>query len=164
MSRITFPMYPYIFIFIRQTSAISLRAEQFVLLHPIHYHLPHRSICLAAAPHRGRHGTTVLYPTLYQTEYQLWRSPYVDIMMSLATSSRLIAALAILGRLASGFALPRSDHRFESRQHQENGKLGAVASESSICSQIGVRLIKDGGNAADAVCFPQDFGQWHTQR
>lgn len=31
------------------------------------------------------------------------------------------------------------------------GKLGAVASESSICSQHGVEMLKMGGNAADAV-------------
>lgn len=30
-------------------------------------------------------------------------------------------------------------------------KLGAVASESSICSKIGIDLLKAGGNAADAV-------------
>lgn len=30
-------------------------------------------------------------------------------------------------------------------------KLGAVASESDICSKIGVQLLKDGGNAADAL-------------
>lgn len=30
-------------------------------------------------------------------------------------------------------------------------KLGAVASESSICSNIGIDLLKVGGNAADAV-------------
>ena len=30
-------------------------------------------------------------------------------------------------------------------------KLGAVASESAVCSRIGVELIENGGNAADAV-------------
>src|SRR5579871_2428361 len=30
-------------------------------------------------------------------------------------------------------------------------RLGAVASESSICSQIGINLLKIGGNAADAL-------------
>ena len=28
---------------------------------------------------------------------------------------------------------------------------GAVASESAVCSRVGVDLIKEGGNAADAV-------------
>ena len=36
-------------------------------------------------------------------------------------------------------------------QKYGNGKLGAVASESKICSQIGINLLKSGGNAADAV-------------
>lgn len=30
-------------------------------------------------------------------------------------------------------------------------KLGAVASESSVCSKIGTRLLKEGGNAVDAL-------------
>lgn len=37
-------------------------------------------------------------------------------------------------------------------QHHESNKLGATASESAVCSRIGVDLIKNGGNAADAVC------------
>ena len=30
-------------------------------------------------------------------------------------------------------------------------KLGAVASESAICSRVGTRLLEDGGNAVDAL-------------
>ena len=33
----------------------------------------------------------------------------------------------------------------------EEGKLGAVASESDVCSRIGTELLKKGGNAADAM-------------
>ena len=36
-------------------------------------------------------------------------------------------------------------------QHEAKDKLGAVASESTVCSHIGIDLIKEGGNAADAV-------------
>ena len=36
-------------------------------------------------------------------------------------------------------------------QYQESHKQGAAASESAVCSRIGVDLIRDGGNAADAV-------------
>jgi hypothetical protein len=32
------------------------------------------------------------------------------------------------------------------------GHTGAVASESDICSHIGIDLLERGGNAADAVC------------
>ncbi|KAF2499794.1 gamma-glutamyltranspeptidase [Lophium mytilinum] len=35
--------------------------------------------------------------------------------------------------------------------HHQPGHLGAVASESSICSNIGTELLKCGGNAADAL-------------
>ncbi|KAF2474743.1 gamma-glutamyltranspeptidase-like protein [Lindgomyces ingoldianus] len=38
-----------------------------------------------------------------------------------------------------------------SRAHLEEGHLGAVASESDICSKIGIDLLKKGGNAADAL-------------
>lgn len=39
------------------------------------------------------------------------------------------------------------------RHHSEAGadKLGAVASESSICSNIGTDILKEGGNAADSL-------------
>jgi gamma-glutamyltranspeptidase/glutathione hydrolase len=33
----------------------------------------------------------------------------------------------------------------------KHGEMGAVASESDICSHIGVELLKQGGNAADAM-------------
>lgn len=36
------------------------------------------------------------------------------------------------------------------RQPADND-LGAVASENKVCSQIGIDLLKAGGNAADAV-------------
>lgn len=35
--------------------------------------------------------------------------------------------------------------------HNEADKNGAVASESAVCSQIGIDLLKAGGNAADAM-------------
>lgn len=40
-------------------------------------------------------------------------------------------------------------HPLQSRQFSDN--LGAVASESEICSTIGVNILRDGGNAADAM-------------
>jgi gamma-glutamyltranspeptidase / glutathione hydrolase len=33
----------------------------------------------------------------------------------------------------------------------ENDKRGAVASEVNVCSEIGITILKVGGNAADAV-------------
>lgn len=36
----------------------------------------------------------------------------------------------------------------------EPGKLGAVASESAICSRYGTQMLEIGGNAADAVSVP----------
>ncbi|KAL1981493.1 hypothetical protein VTN96DRAFT_2522 [Rasamsonia emersonii] len=47
-------------------------------------------------------------------------------------------------------------HKHHDRQLQTNGayahgKLGAVASESAICSRHGIEMLKMGGNAADAL-------------
>lgn len=40
-----------------------------------------------------------------------------------------------------------------------DGRLGAVASENSMCSEYGADMLKMGGNAADAVCIdlPRSF-------
>ena len=40
-------------------------------------------------------------------------------------------------------------------QMSGDGRLGAVASESKVCSQVGIDLLKAGGNAADAVSIFQ---------
>lgn len=52
-----------------------------------------------------------------------------------------ILALGVIAQVASA---P------DSTKHPD-AKLGAVASESSICSKIGIDILKKGGNAADAV-------------
>lgn len=46
---------------------------------------------------------------------------------------------------------PNFDSDSASRSKSAPGKLGAVASENSICSQHGVDILRKGGNAADAV-------------
>jgi gamma-glutamyltranspeptidase/glutathione hydrolase len=50
----------------------------------------------------------------------------------------------------------------------EEGQLGAVASESDICSHIGIELLKLGGNAADAmvgtVACVGVVGMYHSGR
>ena len=59
-----------------------------------------------------------------------------------------------------GHALPVAKR--EPEQYHESDKKGAVASESAVCSKIGVDLIRIGGNAADAVsrCFLCDFDNY----
>ena len=66
--------------------------------------------------------------------------------------SILCFTLTFLVRTSIGVSNPSARYRYPVRQYQENDKLGAVASESAVCSRIGVDLIKAGGNAADAVC------------
>ena len=57
----------------------------------------------------------------------------------------------IFGQLASCWVPPAPVHKRGDAQHEAKDKRGAVASESSVCSNIGINLLKDGGNAADAV-------------
>ncbi|KAI0107756.1 gamma-glutamyltransferase 1 [Nemania sp. FL0031] len=72
--------------------------------------------------------------------------------------SRLATAALQLGWLAhSGVASPC---------HSKDPKLGAVASESSVCSEIGIDTLKKGGNAADALVATQlcigVIGMYHS--
>ena len=66
-----------------------------------------------------------------------------------------LALALVLGQSALSLAPRASGYKRSSDQHELKDKLGAVASESSLCSKIGVDLIKDGGNAADAVCLEE---------
>ena len=65
----------------------------------------------------------------------------------------LLFTLTFLTRSSLEVSIPSSGHRYPVRQYPENDQLGAVASESAVCSRIGVELLKAGGNAADAVCL-----------
>lgn len=42
-------------------------------------------------------------------------------------------------------------HLASAHPKNTDAKLGAVASESAVCSKIGTDILKIGGNAADAV-------------
>ena len=57
--------------------------------------------------------------------------------------------------LLAAFALAATQIALSNLAPQKfgDGELGAVASESKICSQIGIDLLKSGGNAADAVSY-----------
>jgi gamma-glutamyltranspeptidase / glutathione hydrolase len=57
---------------------------------------------------------------------------------------RLIILISILLSSFNVFANPTG-------QSSSDAKSGAVASESSVCSEIGIDLLKQGGNAADAL-------------
>lgn len=64
---------------------------------------------------------------------------------------RAFCWLVALTRLACGLRLDTQTVAQPQPRHHESNKLGAVASESAVCSRIGVNLLKDGGNAADAL-------------
>lgn len=65
----------------------------------------------------------------------------------------------IIASLASGvLTSPAISKKNEpSTDHASTSKLGAVASESSVCSRVGTDLIKKGGSAADAVSEASSF-------
>ena len=63
----------------------------------------------------------------------------------LLTTIKLTALLAAIGNVV---AHPTSS---ELRSRQALANKGAVASESDVCSKIGVDIIEKGGNAADAL-------------
>ena len=75
-----------------------------------------------------------------------WRAWSFALICTLLTSS------------CAGFAPPQAFLDLQA-QHTNHDRLGAVASENRVCSQIGINLLKAGGNAADAVgpwiSFPQ---------
>lgn len=71
--------------------------------------------------------------------------------------------LVVLSLLLIAIHLPSANTsplEFTERDTDEigPGKLGAVASESSICSRHGSDILKNGGNAADAVSIPCGLG------
>ncbi|KAJ5092017.1 hypothetical protein NUU61_006887 [Penicillium alfredii] len=72
--------------------------------------------------------------------------------------SLLLLAAHLPSVLTSPLELPKRapNNHADARSHPniDPGKLGAVASESSICSRHGTEILKKGGNAADAVRIP----------
>ena len=58
-----------------------------------------------------------------------------------------------------GYSSPQFQTVFGGLFEQETvtDRLGAVASENKICSQIGIDLLKTGGNAADEVNNDNQF-------
>lgn len=65
---------------------------------------------------------------------------------TLAPAARLLLGLGLgLSHLASAFPATYPE------LNSTDGKLGAVASESAVCSDIGIKLLEQGGNAIDAM-------------
>jgi len=71
-----------------------------------------------------------------------WKHSYLPSFLVLQ------AAISIFSSTAQANPLPHVLHHADL---EGEGRLGAVASEQRICSQVGVDLLKAGGNAADAM-------------
>ncbi|KAG4025989.1 hypothetical protein MFRU_047g00530 [Monilinia fructicola] len=72
-------------------------------------------------------------------------------MLSSSLTQALSLALAALP-LTDALSIPSSSSY---ATNEEDGTLGAVASESSICSKIGIHIMRTGGNAADSIVATQ---------
>jgi gamma-glutamyltranspeptidase len=62
-----------------------------------------------------------------------------------------VLAFQFLTMLSSSFILSLGLAASIVNAHTHDAKLGAAASESSVCTNIATDVLKDGGNAADAV-------------
>jgi len=68
----------------------------------------------------------------------------------------LVVLYGILSAILSSVVQGHAIAQLEARRHgnfsdPDHDKLGAVASESAVCSKVGIELLEKGGNAADAV-------------
>jgi hypothetical protein len=69
-------------------------------------------------------------------------------MLALWSSLSTIVCAGLVSQTTLANPLPKADNY---PPLYAPDQLGAVASESRICSNIGIELLKQGGNAADAV-------------
>jgi gamma-glutamyltranspeptidase / glutathione hydrolase len=95
------------------------------------------------------------------TSMSAFFAAWLEPLPSLSTLSRHLSTMvpSFIRRLtglltlqsALIHAIPHNPWPSQSPPKLEPGHLGAVASESEICSHIGTGLLKQGGNAADAL-------------
>lgn len=71
--------------------------------------------------------------------------------MSITVFVLAVLTVASYLRLSSLAYDPLYPHFQHGERYNNRGSRGAVASESTICSNVGIEIIRDGGNAADAV-------------
>jgi hypothetical protein len=76
-----------------------------------------------------------------------WSRAFI-IAFVMSKSFTTLALASLLGQ--SAFANPYLQVGRHSQEYAPDHR-GAVASESSICSDIGIEMLREGGNAADAV-------------
>jgi gamma-glutamyltranspeptidase/glutathione hydrolase len=75
-------------------------------------------------------------------------------MLGLWSVLSIVVCAGLAGQAALANSLPRAG---EYTPQYAPAHQGAVASESSVCSEIGIELLKQGGNAADAVSSPANI-------
>lgn len=105
-----------------------------------------------ARPLRSRNIRTPIFKSATLTVVLLASATLVSMMVFLPKHLWLLPS-ALTSLVSTVAAFPphvNVDHEI-SEHHYGEGKMGAVASESAICSKIGRDLLLKGGNAADAL-------------
>lgn len=106
----------------------------------------------------GRYGERNNLPAVLIDRPAIAR-PSIDLV---ACASKAVEKMGKIKKLVTAalglqavLSLPSSRDGFEPQQElsatMAEGKRGAVASENGICTQIGIDLMRKGGNAADAL-------------
>ena len=76
----------------------------------------------------------------------------VILRVAIAAILSLVLLIVYLPTVYPSPVLARDRHHSgEAFREVQAGKLGAVASESALCSRYGANMFEKGGNAADAV-------------
>lgn len=100
---------------------------------------------------RLKEGGTVVYKISSSTIEHSFTHTEDHSKCTMLHFKQLLAALLLISCSHAMFGYTLPINKREPKQFQESAENGAVASESAVCSRIGVDLIKVGGNAADAV-------------
>jgi hypothetical protein len=74
-----------------------------------------------------------------------------DLVRRVAVIATCLGIVALLGGLTRGRSVYYSQGVARNPSYLIKAKSGAVASENILCSDIGVDVMKDGGNAVDAA-------------
>lgn len=78
-------------------------------------------------------------------------APRCQLPLSASQSAMKFSQAFVAAALPFLVAPHAVDTNAASSYPRSGDKLGAVASESAVCSDIGIDLLKKGGNAADAL-------------
>ena len=89
--------------------------------------------------------THVRTPQIRRTAHTFGRIRQATVIIT------CVGVALLLGRFSCGYSTHRSQGVARNPAYLIKAKSGAIASENILCSEIGVDVMKDGGNAVDAA-------------